>query len=141
MDTQNYPHELKIQLRDILIKHDVDGFREFMELHNSNLYRNVIEDMTDDRLSFFMHEYKSVNMSYGPEWQQSRNAVRIKTIYDGNPPEDLKLCRECRWFRDKPSVEEMSCMHLGSTPDDVICKAFEAVPEGAQNSSISVISK
>ncbi len=130
MDENKVPTDLKLKLRDILVAHDVSGFRLFMELHQSELNQSTLSAMDDERLSDFMHEYKSVQMSYGPEWQKSRNHLRLKKFH-GNTVMCTLLpkCVECRWFRETPEGEEYSCMHLGSTPEDIACKGFVTLPK------------
>lgn len=130
MDENKVPTDIKIKLRDILVAHDVAAFRFFMRRSQEDLYKSTLADMDDERLSDFMHEYKSVQMSYGPEWQKSRNHLRLKKFYGSAVMCGLiPSCHQCRWFREAPEGEEYACMHMGSTPEDVACKGFVALPK------------
>lgn len=121
--------ELKLarrRLHDIYVRHDVAGFRAFIKDHaNEKKKLQHFIDKPDEVLSDLMYEEKSKLMYLGDLWQEARNHKRMKAIWPGQDNQEiLPLCANCKWFRDKPSEKEEPCMHLGSVPTDICCRAF-----------------
>lgn len=139
--------DLRFRMRDVLLAHDVRGFRALLEgdgrylVEADGITRERLVAMDDDRISLLMHEMKARQMYLGEAWQASRNHLRRLALLDalklddtpGNPALSAHLsanagrlppCARCQYFRTPPADGEQPCMLLGATPADVACAGW-----------------
>ena len=118
------------KLHKIYLDRDLPGFREFIK-ERSNLKPELVPyiSASDDVLEELMINMKSQLIYLGPDWQEARNHLRYKQFWEGEsrPIEEIPLCANCKYFREGPTDKEDPCMHLGATPSDISCKAFEGL--------------
>jgi hypothetical protein len=130
VDKNEKRKEDRRRLHEIYVNHDVAAFREFLRDHipSSPQYARFV-DATGDVLSYLMHTAKSQLMYLGDLWQQSRNFVRWKEMWEksATPLDQVPLCVTCKHFREAPREGESPCMHLGGTPADIACRAYSPV--------------
>lgn len=124
--------ELKAErrrLHKIYVDHDVEAFREFIKDRSSikpELEPYISE--STEVLSELMFNMKSQLIYLGEDWQAARNHLRFKQFWeDSDSIETIPLCASCKYFREAPNDKEDPCMHLGATPADIACKAFNAI--------------
>jgi hypothetical protein len=138
--------EKRMEMKDILIAHDVGRFREFVEKNqevvNDTAVVEKVLSYDDFMLSEVMHVLKISEPYLGEVFQASRNYFRRKQLHAETAPEfseDLKkflisegkepLCYQCRYFRQPPPGEDVPCMQMlpqPSMPGDVACPGFTA---------------
>lgn len=122
--------EQRRRLHKIYLDHDVTEFRKFLE-DRSKFKPELIPYITetDEVVSELMYNMKSQLMYLGEDWQDARNHLRYKQFWEEScrPIEEIPICATCKYFRDGPSNKEDPCMHLGATPSDISCHAFESL--------------
>ena len=131
--------EVRLQTRDLLLAHDIPGFRALLDAERDLLegepgMRERVLGFEDRELGEFIHALKAQWMHLGEAWQRSRNHLRGKALNQlAWTPElsahmlhnrELPPCARCRWFRTQPPGEHAPCMHLGATPADVACAGW-----------------
>lgn len=115
--------ELYECIRDL----DTERFKTFISKNIPELVLAGWLDKTQEQLVLIMHEMRSQYIGLGEDFVKSRNFLRAKQF--GYCPVEASrkpICNTCRWFREVPSGEERACMHLGSIPQDIACKGYEA---------------
>lgn len=118
--------ELQKELMIIMRNVDVSRFREFIKKNIIQMERDGWVEKEDHELAHFIHEYRSQMISFGEDFWKSRNYLRAEQFGYAPDEADMKpLCAGCRWFREAPKEGELPCMHLGSIPQDICCKAYE----------------
>lgn len=147
-----------MKVKDLLIAHDIDAFREFIKTEGSALIPGLlckeIAEYSDGKLSALMHTLKANQPYLGQEHQDSRNVFRRESLQadienaldGGDVPLNLKLaeyarahlgyplCHTCEYFRTAPEGEK-PCMMIGSMPGDVCCAGWQPIKENAMPSS------
>lgn len=124
--------EQRRRLHKIYMDHDVTEFRKFLE-DRSKLKPELTPYITetDEVVSELMYNMKSQLMYLGPDWQEARNHLRYKQFWEFSSAyqsiEHIPLCVACKHFREAPNKDEEPCMHLGATPSDISCRAFESL--------------
>jgi len=135
--------EDRMELNNIYINHDVQGFRKFLFKHGAT-HQNLADLIpeTDEVLSELLYQAKS-NLPYlGQAWQAARNHIRMQKFWRSTPlveypapvlifmqknSEGFPLCNSCKWFRDPPPEAQDPCMFIGATPGDICCKGWQPV--------------
>ena len=113
--------ELLQTLRDL----DAARFRRFIKSNLPELITAGWLEKTDDQLICLLHEMRSQYIGLGEDFFKSRNALRVKQFgYTEKEAAEKPLCQSCKWFRQVPEGESRSCMHLGSMPQDISCRAY-----------------
>jgi hypothetical protein len=139
-----------LELKDILVGHDVTAFREFVETHKQEMCETLSSEKVDDilnlsleDLSEFMFMWKAQQIYLGESCQQARNHLRRKAFVAKavESPEllgaalkthleekgTLPNCVACHYFREAPEGEE-SCMKMGKTlPADSACVGWTPI--------------
>jgi hypothetical protein len=128
-------HELKA----ILIEHDVDKFRAFIEENNQAITDpDRILELGADEMSDYMYHIKASQPHFGQNFQEARNILRAKLfqVRMNEKPDalglplrerlakdgDIPRCNACQYFRDAPSPGEFACIRTGKCmPEDVGC--------------------
>lgn len=119
----------RLHLHQIYANHDVAGFRAFLsELVHEKPEVVAYAAKSNEELSTFLHMAKAQLLYLGDDWQASRNHLRNKQFYgEEHSYEGMPPCATCSHFRTAPTKGEEPCMHLGSTPEDICCPAYEAI--------------
>lgn len=141
MKTAKELTEKRFNLRDILVSHDIEKFREFIQNSTSDEMDSEkqadILSYDDEKLSQFMHALKSTQLYLSDSFQQSRNVLRAQEAlmnhkwftpdliaYLANNNDALPLCSGCVYYREGDSEDPVSCMHKGAMPADVACAGW-----------------
>lgn len=139
--------EKRFNLKDILVAHDLQKFKEFLLDASSDeidcAKQSEILAFDEDTLSRFMHTLKSTQLYLGDSFQQSRNILRAQealknhkwftadlTDYLAANNDSLPLCINCSFFREGDSEDPVPCMHKGAIPDDVACAGWTEAKRG-----------
>lgn len=125
--------EMKAQrrrLHQIYLKHDIQGFREFIKdraVQKPELLPFVTE--SDEVLNDLMFNMKSQLIYLGEDWQVARNHMRYKQFWEdsGLGTDEIPLCHTCKWYQSAPNEKEVPCVQLGAVAADLSCKAYKPI--------------
>lgn len=134
----------KIELKNILVAHDVEAFKKFFVEKEFPEIFNKIKGMDDTEVSDLMHFYKTTMPFLGQDFYASRNHLRLKSLKEqllnskdlvtddlrnyieknsGNVPS----CASCRYYQTPPEGEDKSCMQMFTAPSDVACIGWTVI--------------
>jgi len=133
--------EEKLEYKDLLIAHDVAGFRSFAKKYNIP----EILTFSDEDLSECMYVLKCTMPYLGEAFYEARNFFRRRqleaSLLTATSEEkeafkgDYPLCAFCEYFRNPPPGEKVGCMHIrheGSIPSDIACIAWTPIIDEKQ---------
>ena len=117
------------ELFDTVRSLDAERFRKFIIKNLPELVTAGWLDKTDEQLTLLLHEIRAQYIGHGDDFIKSRNHLRARQFgYSSEELADKPLCASCKWFREIPPGDERACMHMGSIPQDIACKSYEALP-------------
>lgn len=136
--------ELRIEMRDVLLKHDAPAFRDLILSRGKELASPwlvaFVRDLDEPQLSELLHSVKCMQPYLGEAFQESRNYFRFKSLQEQlrepgvhNPELEAQKtvppCITCKFYREAPEGETHSCMSLGTSPYDLCCAGWSRLVE------------
>lgn len=86
----------------------------------------VWKNKTDAEVIQIMHMLRAQHIALGEDFYKSRNFLRVQQFgYTEKEASEKPFCADCKWLKESPEEGYEPCLHMGSVPQDIACRAYE----------------